>query len=756
MDTRLKKFNDHLFVRILAFILCVATFVGTLVGLQATAVAYNQANRSFSLNELFQDNSYLYSDDMQQQFERQVNDLIQLICYYKSEDYIKSGNLLSENEGELGDAIDSLYYDNAYITEAETIVPNQVTIVTEDQNSGETLDFDHSTLRQAFIDANKDQINIIKSNLIKDQLRNYNQTKDELNGIAGFTYYVTNGKDVVTNLQSRELPQLAVFKDNPAYLTYQDGKIFKAPTSLEAASNVNTNLDRELEDRLFQQYNDDLKVYFSYDQHYIDAAEKSYQSVSGVMNWLPSLLACAFACFLLFIYLAVTTGRKDEEGKQQLYKIDKIWTEIQLGFVGLSLGCGLVLAAEAMDSYDRYSYVNGQLGIFIVDYAQYALARPEIILLVMAAGFLSVVGLWFVLSSIRLLKTRQFIKNSLLYLLWQKIIYKIIYTLGRKVITIYKGSSLLKKVVLIAVVGCLLSATVFLAPVVLLAILVFAPKWIKKFEAIQEGVNEVKNGNLTYKIEVNGDDEMDQLALGINEISEASNAAIQNELKNQRLKTDLISNVSHDLKTPLTSMVTYIDLLKNEGLTSDNAPEYLRVLDEKTNRLRQLTEDLFEAAKASSGAMPVRMEKVELLSLIHQGLGEMDQSIQHSGLDFILSVEKDKYYVMADGQLLWRVVENLLGNVIKYAAENSRVYIDIREQETTITLEMKNISKQPLNINSDELMERFKRGDESRTTEGSGLGLAIAKDLVKLQKGWFEIVIDGDLFKARVLLNKPQ
>lgn len=220
-------------------------------------------------------------------------------------------------------------------------------------------------------------------------------------------------------------------------------------------------------------------------------------------------------------------------------------------------------------------------------------------------------------------------------------------------------------------------------------------------------------------------------------------------------------------------MVSYIDLLKTEGLDSPNAPEYLDILDQKTERLRKLTEDLFEAAKASSGAMPVNMETVDLLSLINQSMGEMNDRIEASSLDFILNAEKDKYYVSADGQLLYRVVENLLGNVLKYAQDGSRVYIDIKEPQVRtggpaagksentqegghkgmVVLEIKNISKQQLNVSPDELMERFKRGDDSRSTEGSGLGLAIAKDLVKLMNGWFEIKIDGDLFKTRVMLN---
>jgi len=294
-------------------------------------------------------------------------------------------------------------------------------------------------------------------------------------------------------------------------------------------------------------------------------------------------------------------------------------------------------------------------------------------------------------------------------------------------------------------------------------VLVFAPKYVRKYDAIKQGVEEVRNGNLSYQIPVPEGDhsELDDIARNINQISEAVNITVQNELKNQRMKAELISNVSHDLKTPLTSMVTYIDLLKQEGLDSPRAMEYLDVLDNKTNRLRQLTEDLFEAAKAASGAMPVRLEKVELISLINQGLGELDEGINESGLEFILNNPKEKYYVWADGQLMWRVMENILGNVLKYAQPDTRVYMDVREEvggEGTdpdmVIFEVKNISRQSLNIDAEELMERFKRGDEARSSDGSGLGLSIAKDLVKLQKGVFEVKIDGDLFKSIVVLNR--
>jgi signal transduction histidine kinase len=208
-------------------------------------------------------------------------------------------------------------------------------------------------------------------------------------------------------------------------------------------------------------------------------------------------------------------------------------------------------------------------------------------------------------------------------------------------------------------------------------------------------------------------------------------------------------------------MITYVDLLKTEGLDSEHAPEYLEILDEKTRRLKGLTENLFEAAKASSGNIPCEITDIDITAIVNQALAEMEDRLSEHDLNVIVKNELSSPMVRADGQLLWRVIENLLSNVSKYAQTGSRVYVNLSDSTGNPSagkghalLEVKNISADPLNIPADELMERFKRGDESRNTEGSGLGLAIAKDLTRLMNGVFEITIDGDLFKASVMLEK--
>lgn len=794
----MKRLNDKVSVRVSAFILCVVMFVGILVGGIATVISIDKAGMNFTLDEIFSNKDYLQSTDLQEEFKNQSSMVLTLISHFKSEEYILKENLLDESSGYLYDAIRKLYKDGYYDCGDKKVGANNLElspcVITEVENKIEVYkpaiaidgvqyaipkewygnytqesyeeaknyaqeyvsydaDIDNEVIRNSFIEANKEQLIEIKNKLIKDELRRFKDLKWNLDSQEDISYFVTDGDNSYTNMNLAKttdgaitMPKETEFTKAPAYMIYNNGKFLKNPKSID----INTtswirNIDQYIEDDLFHAYNDDLKIYLAFSKDYISKRQAIYQDTSGIVQLITLTIGFAVVCLILFIYLAVVTGRKDEEGKYKLYPTDKIWTEIQLAFVAAALGAGVGIGNIVYYDFPNFG----------------SIINMELLVLIIACVLAAIVGLWFLLSCIRLLKARRFIKTSLFYKLWNITIHKWFSMLWCSLKDIYNGSSIMKKVVLITLAICLLSATVFLAPVVFLVIIVFAPKWVRKFEQVKNGVEEVKNGNLTYKIPVEGEGELDKLAQSINAISESSNVAVQNELKNQRMKTDLISNVSHDLKTPLTSMVTYIDLLKKEGLDSENAEEYLRILDEKTERLRHLTEDLFEAAKASSGAMPVNLEKVELLSLINQGLGEMDDKIQASGLNFIINVEKDKYYVMADGQLLWRVVENLLGNVLKYALENSRVYIDIKDVETKkgnvkgmITLEIKNISKNPLNISSDELMERFKRGDESRTTEGSGLGLAIAKDLVKLQKGWFEVFIDGDLFKARVMLDR--
>ncbi|MGP1570408.1 MAG: sensor histidine kinase [Eubacteriales bacterium] len=573
----------------------------------------------------------------------------------------------------------------------------------------------------------------------------------------GVTYFISNDEIYCTNLTGEvktgnsssilnNLPSKEKFINKYKFIFF-DGKSFLQNAAYSKDGEISGILSKKIK----YIKNNNIYLGIAFDKEYVYNLQNDYLGVVETKNLIYLIIASFVLCLISFIYLAYSTGLSSDGIK--LYRIDFMWSELQLLIILILLGVGLVPFNEyGYEYYFLYNaFINGARNI--LEYAFYI--SPLVIIWTVTASL----GLWYVLSCIRLIKAKQFIKASFSY----KFLIRIF--------NIFKeywcASKLQKKILImgILILVCIVSVIFIPLAVVLILISIYLlMKWSNDLDKIIKGADEVKNGNLDFKIEIkkiNLNNEFCVLADLINGISEVSSEAVKNELKNHRMKTELISNVSHDLKTPLTSIINYVDLLKKEELENEKAKEYLDILDKKADRLKVLTEDLFEAAKASSGAMPVNLTSVEMLSLINQGLGEMNEKIATSGLEFIVNAENDKYYVSADGGLLWRVLENLLNNVLKYAMKGSRVYIDVFEkggkqnkENTMIIFCIKNISANPLNMPAEELMERFKRGDEARNTEGSGLGLAIAKDLVKLQGGWLDLTVDGDLFKVEVMLKK--
>lgn len=350
------------------------------------------------------------------------------------------------------------------------------------------------------------------------------------------------------------------------------------------------------------------------------------------------------------------------------------------------------------------------------------------------------------------------------------------FILGKKIVTntydVTKSIPLAKRIILLAIlsvavgtvgwfIAFMLGSTLvlllfgpILSLVIVIAYVYYLVKKLSYLSYIMDGTERIKGGDIHYKLDIRGNDNFSVLAENINNIGEGLDKAIHNQLKSERMKSELITNVSHDLKTPLTSIINYIELIKKEDdIQPEHIKDYVNVLDSKSKRLKILIEDLFEASKASSGNLELNMAKIDITQLLRQAIGEMEKKLSQSNLDLKVSVPEEKVYIKADGRRLYRVLENLLSNISKYSLSNTRVYIDIYEENGKIRLIMKNISSYELNFNPDEIMERFKRADESRNTEGSGLGLAIARDLVNAQGGRFEIDIDGDLFKSIVEFN---
>ena len=285
------------------------------------------------------------------------------------------------------------------------------------------------------------------------------------------------------------------------------------------------------------------------------------------------------------------------------------------------------------------------------------------------------------------------------------------------------------------------------------AMLLFLAWWSAGFWRVRKGTEVIAAGNLNHQIESDrlpGD--LREQAEALNNISGGLTQAVNEQMKSERFKAELITNVSHDLKTPLTSIINYVNLLKTTQQTDPKAREYIEVLDRKSQRLKKLTEDLVEASKASTGTLSVNREKIGLVQLLDQALGEYEERLEGKQLAVVRTLPEEECFVYADGRHLWRVMDNLLSNCAKYALEGTRVYVEISRGKGSVSLSVKNISREPLNVPPERLLERFVRGDESRTTEGSGLGLSIAKSLTELQGGAFQLVVDGDLFKAVVTL----
>ncbi len=316
------------------------------------------------------------------------------------------------------------------------------------------------------------------------------------------------------------------------------------------------------------------------------------------------------------------------------------------------------------------------------------------------------------------------------------------------VIGILGGQSLL---VLLFLSGSFL---IFLLTAVLDAALVVAAAWMTfQLQKVRDMGSALAAGDLDAQLDTEKMYfDIKRHAEDLNAIGVGMNKAVEQRLKSERLKTELITNVSHDIKTPLTSIVNYVDLLKKEELPPA-AREYVSVLDRQSHRLKKLTEDLVEASKASTGNIAVQLEPIVVNEIIHQAVGDYDEKLAAGKLEVIVNTYEGNLMALADGRLLWRVLDNLLSNVCKYAMAGTRVYVDLGARDGKVVLSVKNISRDPLNVSAEELMERFVRGDASRHTEGSGLGLNIARSLMDLMGGGFELYVDGDLFKAELTLR---
>ena len=486
---------------------------------------------------------------------------------------------------------------------------------------------------------------------------------------------------------------------------------------------------------------------FSVADSMADEAE-NYETYSKLM--FPMLAGAIFGSVLWLIgmvWLTVTAGRKPEDEEIHLNGFDRWYTEIAAGAViGIWLAGTIILGTLIANSSLGYSYAVVTVIVTCLICGTYTMA-------------------WFLigyLSLVRRIKAGTLWKNSL--------IRKVLKWIGKcsgkladfarafsrntaeKIKVLLVGGAFLFLQFLI--IGCVFSgAGVFLLALMAVdvAVMIFAIRKADGQDRIMDGLKKISDGELQYKIKTDTlTGKQKVMAEYINNIGSGLDAAVENSLKKERMQTELITNVSHDLKTPLTSIINYVDLMKRENPTDPKIQEYLRILDEKSQRLKVLTEDVVEASKASTGNIKLEMNDIDFVEMVQQVIGEFEEKFQEKNLTMMVHFTDEPSIIYADGQRMWRVLENVFGNVVKYAMEGTRVYAEISNRNKKVTFSLKNISAQPLNISADELTERFIRGDVARNTEGSGLGLSIAKSLTELQGGEFKLYLDGDLFKVMI------
>ncbi len=470
-------------------------------------------------------------------------------------------------------------------------------------------------------------------------------------------------------------------------------------------------------------------------------------------------MASMTAFLIILVWLTIISGRTREDGELKLVWIDRLKTEIGVAVIAaLSMaliGCALVGAGiyvngiNYMGSMTADGIVMDAVSLESIDLNEIAMNTAVAAAAVTGSFALFLTGY---LSLVRRLKARTIWSNSILR--WILSEFTAIWShrkVSFKIMVSYLVFVMIHWICIASQSGFFMVMT-FAADVVVFVY--FVKKAIAK-QKIKTGIQRIAGGEVEYNIPVAGlkGDELD-MAVRINNIGDGLNAAVEENMKNERLKTDLITNVSHDIKTPLTSIINYVDLLKRENIDDPKIQGYIAVLEAKAQRLKTLTEDVVEASKISSGNIKLEMMQLNLTELVNQTEGEFIEKFEARDLKIVTTISKEPAMIMADGRRMWRVLANIFNNAAKYAMEGTRVYADLSVTSRNVIFSLKNVSDQPLNITADELTERFIRGDVSRSTEVSGLGLSIAKNLTEIQGGEFTLYLDGDLFKATIVFPK--
>ena len=447
--------------------------------------------------------------------------------------------------------------------------------------------------------------------------------------------------------------------------------------------------------------------------------------------------------FIMFIILAILCLVSLSKNKSKINIIEDIVNKIKVWPIEAKVGIGILGWISWNTTYIYYNANNyiRRLNLISVIWTSLALLIYYVLIRVIIINY----------------NERNLFKKNITIKCWNYLSEIMTRSSLIKTFLIMSGLYVISGLLLFVVSGILSIFPIGILIGIILTIIyiVIFIKELIYLDKIIIGSKAATEGKLNCNIEEKGRGHLRELAHDINNIRDGLRKSIESEIKSENMKTELITNVSHDLKTPLTSIINYIDLLKRENIESETAKDYINILDKKSQRLKVLIDDLFEASKATSGAMELNITKIDIVQLLKQSLGENDERFKNSNLSVKLDIPDTKIFINGDGQRLYRVFENLISNIVKYSLSNTRVYIQMYvDDENKVVIIMRNISAYELDFCANEITNRFKRGDSSRSTDGSGLGLAIAKSIVELHGGKFNIEVDGDLFKSIIKLNQ--
>ncbi len=461
---------------------------------------------------------------------------------------------------------------------------------------------------------------------------------------------------------------------------------------------------------------------------------------------LPALIIAIIILLAALIMLICAAGHRKGEQQITANHLDRVPLDLFLAIAGL-LSFGLLL--------------------FAVDYLSYLRGDIACALMIMGIVLFSAIFLTTVISCATRFKLGGWWKNTLIFMWILHPLAKLLSWLWRKIALIFGNISLLwKGIILFIVFG--LFALIFVMRIAngyggaiimlfLLALIVLVLMCLAliQMSTLKIGARRMAEGNLNYHIDTrNMFKDLRDHGNNLNRISDGMAAAVEERMKSEHFKTELITNVSHDLKTPLTSIINYVDLLEKEHIDNAKVDEYVEVLSRQTARLKKMTEDLVEASKASTGNIKMELTNTDMNELVRQLVGEYGERLEQVGLQSVVNIPEERLIVLADGRYLWRVFDNLLNNICKYSQPNTRVFVDLAASREVVWVALKNTSRDLLNTPADDLMERFVRGDSSRNSEGSGLGLSIARSLTELMDSSLHLEVDGDLFKVKISFKR--